>query len=62
MLAAVAALAKSHKLRAEVSLEEMMACGLGLCNGCVVKVAGQYQRVCQDGPVFPADQVEWEGA
>ncbi|MBN1595994.1 dihydroorotate dehydrogenase electron transfer subunit [candidate division FCPU426 bacterium] len=60
MLQAVARLAKAYHVPAEVSLEEMMACGLGVCNGCVVKAAGRYQRVCKDGPVFDAHTVAWE--
>ncbi len=60
MLAAVAGIAAQHKIYAEVCMEEIMACGMGICQGCVVKVAGRYQRVCQDGPVFPAQEVEWD--
>lgn len=59
MLAAVAELAAEYGVAAEVSLEEVMACGLGVCNGCVVKVAGEYRRVCKDGPVFAAHEIEW---
>ena len=59
MLRAVTALALEHQVPAEVSLEEVMACGLGVCNGCVVKIKGEYQRVCKDGPVFSAQDVDW---
>lgn len=59
MLAAVAKLAFEYGVTAEVSLEEVMACGLGVCNGCVVKVNGVYRRVCADGPVFDSQEVEW---
>ncbi len=59
MLAAVAKLAAQYRVPAEVSLEEVMACGLGVCNGCVVTVRGSYQRVCKDGPVFNAADVDW---
>ncbi len=41
---------------AEVSLEQQMACGNGVCQGCAVNVDGgatPYQLVCHDGPVFP---------
>jgi dihydroorotate dehydrogenase electron transfer subunit len=61
LLRAVAALARKHQVPAEVSLEEVMACGLGVCNGCVRRVKGQYQRVCADGPVFDAAAVDWKG-
>ncbi|MBT9130786.1 MAG: Dihydroorotate dehydrogenase B (NAD(+)), electron transfer subunit [candidate division WS2 bacterium] len=43
-----------------VSLEEKMACGIGSCWGCVVKVKGEYKRVCRDGPVFNAREVDWD--
>ncbi len=61
MLEAVAALAREYGLAAEVALEEFMACGVGGCAGCVVPVHGpagvRMQRVCVDGPVFPAEAV-----
>jgi len=48
----------------QVSLEERMACGLGACRSCVVPVRGAdgdaYRTVCRDGPVFSADQIDWE--
>jgi dihydroorotate dehydrogenase electron transfer subunit len=59
MLKAVTRLAAHYRAEAEVSLEEVMACGLGVCNGCVVKIKGEYQRVCKDGPVFQAKDVDW---
>ena len=61
MLEAVAALARDYDLPAQVSLEEFMACGVGGCAGCVVKVqtpdGPAMKRVCVDGPVFEAGQV-----
>ena len=61
MLEAVAKLAKEFDLPCQVSLEEYMACAVGGCAGCVVKVEtpnGQVmKRVCVDGPVFDAYQV-----
>jgi len=46
----------------QLSLEKVMACGLGLCQGCVVKMrkpidGNSYKLVCKDGPVFKADEV-----
>ena len=48
-----------------VSLEKTMACGLGLCQGCVVKTTsgkynGHYALVCKDGPVFNLNDVEFD--
>jgi len=47
----------------QLSLEEMMACGFGVCSGCAVPVRParegyeKYKRVCYDGPVFDAREV-----
>ena len=61
MLAAVARLARRFDLPAQVSLEEFMACAVGGCAGCAVRVqtpAGPaMKRVCVDGPVFQAADV-----
>lgn len=61
MLSAVAKLAKDYALPCQVSLEEFMACAVGGCAGCVVKVRTPdgvaMKRVCVDGPVFEADTV-----
>ena len=47
---------------ATVFLEEKMACGMGACNGCVIKVKKEvggfdYKRVCKDGPAFQLSEV-----
>lgn len=61
MLAAVAQLSAKYNLSAQLSLEEYMACGVGGCAGCTVKVRENgkesMQRVCVDGPVFAANTV-----
>jgi len=38
-----------------LSLDRRMACGWGVCLGCVVKTKKGYERVCKEGPVFKAD-------
>ena len=54
MLKALARLAQDAGLEAELSLEEPMACGLGVCLGCVIELAdGRVVPSCQEGPVFP---------
>lgn len=64
MLKAVCALAEAAGKPCQVSLEERMACGIGACLGCAVKLRGEngefYGRVCSDGPVFDARSVVWE--
>ena len=47
----------------QVSLEERMACGVGACQGCAVPVKEDppgYRMVCRDGPVFDAEDLDWE--
>ncbi|MGI6440663.1 MAG: dihydroorotate dehydrogenase electron transfer subunit [Peptoniphilaceae bacterium] len=46
------------KTRLYVSLEAHMACGVGACLGCAVPSGDSYVRVCKDGPVFLAEEVE----
>lgn len=53
-------LLKSEKVPCQVLLEERMACGLGICFGCVTKTLDQvepYKRVCKEGPVFDLWQI-----
>lgn len=64
MLRAVKAYAAERKIKAYISLEEHMACGVGACLGCVVKTKEVHHhshvhnaRICTDGPVFEADEV-----
>ena len=41
-----------------LSLETVMACGVGSCHGCVITLAdGSYARVCHEGPVFTGKEV-----
>lgn len=64
MLRAVRELAIEKNIPCQISLEERMACGLGVCLGCAVKTAKspkdapEYWHVCKAGPVFQAKDVE----
>lgn len=50
--------ARVHKVRAELSLERSMACGVGACLGCVCKDGqDKHVQVCARGPVFKSDDV-----
>lgn len=64
MLKKIAQKAITCNLRCYVCLEVYMACGLGICQGCAVKAANSkgksYHSVCQDGPVFSAETIDWE--
>ncbi len=66
MLAETARIAGKHEMPCRVSMERMMACGIGLCQSCAVKVKSaeppgwRYKLCCKDGPVFDADEVIFE--
>ena len=60
MLHAVADMAAARQIRCEVSIETVMACGLGVCMGCATKTKdfpGGYRHICKHGPVFDASVV-----
>lgn len=65
MLRAIKGYASEKQIQAYISLEERMACGVGACLGCVVKTKEidhhshvNNARICTDGPVYLADDVE----
>ena len=66
MMRACARLAAEHGRACEVSLEQVMGCGLGGCYSCVVLAHGtdggqaHHTRTCVDGPVFDATRIVWE--
>lgn len=70
MLRAVAAICDLKNVICEVSLEENMPCGIGVCNGCVVPMRasetdlegddyGRYRRICVHGPACDARDIDW---
>lgn len=61
MLAEVAEVARRKGARCQVSVEEIMACGMGACLSCAVPSAGGgYMHACKDGPVFDSEDIDWE--
>ncbi|MBQ8968871.1 MAG: dihydroorotate dehydrogenase electron transfer subunit [Bacteroidaceae bacterium] len=61
MMRAVARLAHEQGMRCEVSLENRMACGVGACLCCVTEDRTGHNRcVCTDGPVFGAEELNWD--
>jgi dihydroorotate dehydrogenase electron transfer subunit len=64
MLRAVGKIAEEFGLPAELSMDEHMCCGVGVCLTCVIpvktKTGWEYQRTCTEGPVFAAERVLWE--
>lgn len=60
MMAAISAYCRKHDFDCQVSVESVMACGMGACLGCNRPVGdGKYVHVCLDGPVFDAKELEW---
>ena len=43
----------------QISMEERMGCGFGICVGCSMQTKNGIKRVCKEGPVFSADEIEW---
>lgn len=60
MMQAVAKYAKTNKIECEVSLENMMACGVGACLCCVENTQEGHVCVCKDGPVFNIEKLLWQ--
>ena len=59
MLEAVRLMCAEHEVAAELAMETPMACGFGSCFGCAVPMAaGGYIRLCVDGPVVNAAEIE----
>ena len=62
---AIAKFAKKRKLHIQISFETVMACGLGLCQGCAIRCkpaskGDKYALVCKDGPVFRGEELDFE--
>ena len=60
MMMAIAGYAKQANIPCEVSLENMMACGLGACLCCVEKTGKGNVCVCTEGPVFNINDLTWQ--
>lgn len=59
----VAQTAQKHGIESQVCMEKVMACGIGVCRGCAIKVKKDGEilnkTVCKDGPVFDGTEVIW---
>lgn len=53
------ALVKKIGTNGQVSMEERMGCGFGICVGCSMQTKNGIKRVCKEGPVFAADEIIW---
>lgn len=63
MLKAVGKVADEFNVPAELSMDEHMCCGVGVCLTCVIPIKAnggwEYQRTCMEGPVFDSRVIEW---
>lgn len=59
MMKAVGLIAGMHRISCEVSLENTMACGFGVCLCCITPTDLGSERVCVEGPVFNIDKLKW---
>ncbi len=62
MIEKVVSIAKANNILCQVSMEQRMACGVGACLGCAIKIKDVekgwvYKHVCKNGPVFWGDEV-----
>jgi len=59
MLKKISQLCQEYHIKHYLIMEEYMACGIGVCMGCVIQTKSGYKRVCVDGPVFLGDDIKW---
>ena len=60
MLSRLAGMLDPEKTENYASLEAMMGCGFGVCHSCAVAAMdGSYRKVCDEGPVFPLQEIQW---
>jgi len=64
MMKEVSRICAKYSLPHQVSLENRMGCGIGICQGCALKLnksddRGGYRLICKDGPVFNAADIDW---
>jgi dihydroorotate dehydrogenase electron transfer subunit len=72
MLAAVSRISGARDIPTQVAVEELMACGYGVCMSCVIPLRRTnggpaasdivYARACTEGPVFNGARIVWNGA
>ena len=60
MLSYVKKVCEECNVECYLSLEKKMLCGVGACLGCTIKTKSGNRRVCKDGPVFNAQEIEFE--
>ena len=61
MLRVVSEITADRKIPCQVSIETIMACGMGACLGCAIKSlnnSDNYKHACLDGPVFFTSEID----
>lgn len=57
-------IANKHNIESQLALEKVMACGIGVCRGCVIKIKRNNEiktvSICKDGPVFLGSELLWQ--
>ncbi|MBN1325681.1 dihydroorotate dehydrogenase electron transfer subunit [Candidatus Falkowbacteria bacterium] len=59
MMQKVSEICQQYNTECLAILEQVMACGIGVCLGCSIKTTKGMKRVCHDGPIFKAEEVIW---
>ncbi len=64
VLKLISEIAKKLNIQCQVAMEKVMACGIGVCRGCVIKTIKNNKQttssICKDGPVFLSNEIIWE--
>lgn len=59
MMRVIAKYSQQHNIACQVSLENTMACGIGVCLCCVTDTTEGHLCVCTEGPVFDSKRLKW---
>ncbi|MCD7879113.1 MAG: dihydroorotate dehydrogenase electron transfer subunit [Candidatus Gastranaerophilales bacterium] len=64
VLKGISEICKQYETELQVSMEKVMACSIGVCRGCIIKLNNkgvlENAAVCKDGPVFDGSRVVWQ--
>lgn len=64
VLKGVSEIALKNNIVSELAMERVMACGIGVCRGCVIKLVKEQEivlaSICKDGPVFLGNEIIWD--
>ena len=64
VLKGISNISKKYDIPSQIAMEKVMACSIGVCRGCVIKLSKDNETinasVCKDGPVFKGNEVIWD--